>query len=131
MSELLIPVSPGELLDRISILEIRLSRLTDPDKVSKVHAEVMRLRDVWYESGIGLSHLGNDIARLWFELGECNSVGWNLEDRVRHLESKGETGPSYIEACQAIHRNNDRRSGLKRAINDLVGSEMLEEKLHS
>jgi hypothetical protein len=131
---ILIEVSPGELLDRISIAEIRLSRLDDPDKAMKVHAEIRALREVWDDSAIQYSPLGPEVMRLWKELWTCNMTGWTLEDRVRKIESTETELPfnkdAYIGFCSGIHQNNDRRSGLKRAINDLVGSEMFEEKLH-
>ena len=129
-SELTVKVSPGELVDRISISELRVSRLTDPDKVVKVHAECMELRRTWEDSGIPYGHLGPEIMRLWRELHDINLKGWGLEDRVRAMESIGDYGTVYIESCRAIHRNNDQRSATKRAINDLVGSEAVEEKIH-
>ena len=131
MTDLMIPVSPGELLDLISILEIRIARLTDPEKVMRVHPELRALTKVWEASGMPQSHLAQDIGALWRELWECNRIGWDLESKVRKLESQEAFGTAYIESCRAIHRNNDKRSGLKRAINDLVGSEMFEEKTHS
>lgn len=130
IQDLKITVSPGELVDRISIAEIRMSRLTDPDKVMKVHAEVLELRKVWEDAGYGYSHLGPEVMKLWRELWDINLRGWDLEDKVRHLESISAFGTLYLEACQAIHRNNDQRSATKRAINDLVGSEAFEQKIH-
>ena len=129
---LLLPVSPAEILDRIAILEIRLSRLTDPDKVSKVHRELMAVRDAWNDSGLGYGPEAAEIMRLWRELWEVNFRGWVLEDKVREMEGVMTefSWGLYVEKCRGIHSNNDERSRLKRAINDLLGSDMLEEKIH-
>lgn len=130
-NEIKIVVSPGELLDRICITEIRLSHLSDPEKASKVHGEVMALRGAWESSGIAQSHLQAEAMELWRGLWSVNRLGWDLEDTVRSLEANKDFGPIYVESCRAIHRNNDQRSATRRAINDLLGSDALEEKLHN
>ena len=129
----MLPVSPGELLDRICILEIRLAHLTDPEKVSQVHRELMSVRDAWNDF---CPRPTAQVVIMWRDLHRVLSRGWELENLVRDLERRDiptlvlPFGTAYVEFCREIHRNNDERSKLKRELNELLGSDMLEEKIH-
>ena len=121
---ILAPISVGELLDKITILEIKAERITDPAR----HANVMRELD-WLNAA-----RTRDVAPmpelelLSQELGAVNRHLWDIEDRLRQSERDERFDPVFIELARSVYRYNDRRAALKRQINQLTGSEIIEEK---
>jgi hypothetical protein len=119
----LTPIGFGELIDKISILEIKRDRISDPQKNANVRLELKVLDDVL--AGFALP---DGFSGLKGELRRINETLWELEDQVRECEREKNFGPVFIEAARSIYKTNDRRAALKRELNELVGSSILEEK---
>ncbi len=121
-----IPVSPGELLDRITILEIKAARLAGVDKLNSVRFELELLRNA-RENHPGLAEeFASDVA----ELKSINERLWDVEDRIRECERRQDFGDAFIELARSIYRLNDRRAEVKRQINERTLSSIREEKSH-
>jgi hypothetical protein len=119
-----IAVSVGELIDKISILEIKNERITDPDKLRNVLRELT----VLIEARDQVITPNTDLADLTAELKACNEALWDIEDEIRVHERNQEFGPRFIELARSVYHQNDRRAALKRRINELLGSVLVEEK---
>ena len=119
-----VEVSAGELIDKITILEIKTDRIADPDKVANVQRELRSLTAARSEA------LPNspELDELTAELRRINERLWEIEDDIRDCERNGEFGERFIELARAVYRTNDRRAAAKRSINELLGSELVEEK---
>jgi hypothetical protein len=124
MDNILAPLSPGELLDKISILEIKSERMTDVDKLVHVRAELALLRAVWDRS------VPDDEAlpALYAQLLEVNQELWEIEDAIRARERAGEFDAGFIELARSVYFTNDRRAQIKQELNHLLGSGIVEEK---
>jgi ADP-heptose:LPS heptosyltransferase len=121
---LLVPISVGELLDKITILEIKAERIVDPTSRANVKRELdwlnaVRLRDVAPMP---------ELETLCRELGAVNRQLWDVEDRLRQSERDQQFDQSFIELARSVYRCNDWRAALKREINELTGSNIIEEK---
>lgn len=116
-----VPVSVGELLDKMSILRIKLAHFRDEAKRANVRRELDELSQV--AGSHGLSH-----SRLELELDEVNGQLWRIEDELRVLERERDFGPRFVELARAVYFTNDRRARLKRDLNDHFGSTLVEEK---
>lgn len=114
-----IPVSTGEVIDKITILEIKLDKITDKDKLENVSNELNYLNKL-----IDC----NTVQDLYNELKEINLKLWNIEDRLRIKESKSEFDDSFIELARQVYFTNDKRAAIKKQINLLTNSELVEEK---
>jgi len=125
--ELLIPVSPGELLDKLSILEIKLDRVQDEAKLANVRREHELLSRVWRESGLDDAKVN----ALRDHLSEVNGALWEIEDAIRVEEREGRFGSRFVELARSVNLRNDERAELKKRINRLLGSEIIEEKSYS
>lgn len=119
-----IEVSPGELIDKITILEIKEERIAEPARLANIRYELGLLRAVRAE------HLADSaaLARLEGELKSVNETLWQVEDDIRDCEAAGDFGPRFIELARAVYRTNDRRAVLKREIGALFGARLVEEK---
>lgn len=120
----LVPLAIGELADKITILEIKAARLTDAAKLANVQGELDQLRGVWHRQGERLK----SAAGLKRALKEINEQLWVIEDAIRDCERRQDFGPKFIELARAVYRTNDRRAEIKREINLLAGSAIIEEK---
>jgi Family of unknown function (DUF6165) len=122
-----IPVAPGELLDKITILELKLERIGDPKKLRNVRAEMALLR------GVASREIPEtpEIARLTAELRGINAELWDIEDKIRGCERDGDFGANFVALARAIYRSNDRRADVKRRINLALGSTIVEEKSYA
>lgn len=118
-----VPVSWGELIDKITILEIKAERIADPKKRANVERELAALAAVRDRSA-----KPEGLAPMVSALRAVNEALWAIEDDIRECEAKGEFGPRFVELARSVYRNNDRRADLKRRINALLGSELVEEK---
>ncbi len=123
MTDLLAPVSAGELLDKIAILRIKAERIADPGKVANVRRELIAL-----EAAAGAVPSGPALAALEAELRAVNEALWDIEDDIRAHDARGDFGEGFVRLAQAVYRTNDRRAALKREINRLTGSALVEEK---
>ena len=127
MSDLRIRVSAGELLDRITILEIKSARIRDPAKLENVRRELAELVETW-DSGVSADET---VAALRRELRSVNEALWDIEDHIREEEIAGVFGARFVELARAVYQTNDRRSLLKRKVSEHLGSELLEEKSYA
>lgn len=121
-----VPVSVGELLDKIAILEIKAARIADPDKLANVRRELDALREAAGRLDAGPRAAEAEALRT--ELRAVNETLWGVEDALRACERQGDFGEAFVGLARAVYLNNDRRAGLKRALNRLFGSELMEEK---
>ncbi len=124
MSDIKIPVSPGELLDKITILRIKSQRMTDPLKLSNVHAELRVLEETWSSSAYSTI----DIAAETDALLAVNGRLWVIEDEIRDQERARDFGAEFVRLARAVYFENDERAAIKRRINTKLGSAMVEEK---
>ena len=126
---LLIPASVGELIDKITILEIKQQRIHDPAKQHNITRELAALMDVVQQHKLG--YPGGDLAELGRELSAVNQQLWTIEDDIRECERQGDFGPRFVELARAVYRRNDERAAIKRRINEQCGSELVEEKSYA
>ena len=124
MTEILIPVSPGDLLDRLTILRIKAARLGDRAQ----RANVIHERDLLER--IADRHIRADpaIEKLTEELTGINGDLWDVEDDLRGMEDRGDFGAGFIALARSVYQLNDERAALKRRINLRLGSSIIEEK---
>lgn len=121
-----VPVSWGELLDKITILEIKRTRIADPVAHAHVVTECDLLR------GIGADAMDRkDIAGLLAALKAVNEDLWEIEDAIRAEEARSAFGDRFVDLARSVYRKNDERAALKRAINDRLGSALIEEKCYA
>ncbi len=119
-----VPVSEGELLDKLSILLIKKERITSAEKLVNIEREFAVLDAVLQEK----IPVSVELDALRAELKEVNEVLWEIEDEIRLCEKEKNFGQHFIELARSVYRTNDRRSQLKYRINTLLGSELVEEK---
>jgi hypothetical protein len=127
MKEIRIPVAPGELIDKITILQIKSERITDSEKLRNVRHELATLVGVRDECLPQSSELAERTA----ELKQVNEALWQIEDEIRLCERAHDFGPRFIDLARSVYRENDRRAAVKRRINELLGSELMEEKSYA
>jgi hypothetical protein len=123
----MIPVSAGELLDKKTILEIKRERLKDDGQRANVERELALLGAIARER---LGQFAGALAQLESELRTVNETLWDLENTVRAFERNGNFSEAFIAAARSIYAGNDRRAAVKRKINLLLGSQLIEEKSH-
>lgn len=121
---LLVPVSWGELLDKITILDIKLERIADPAKLANIGRERAALQAVVDAAGA----LPDERLELIDQLRRVNAALWDIEDEIRDCERQRDFGSRFIELARAVYHTNDQRAAFKRDLNDLLGSELVEEK---
>jgi len=121
------PVSPGEFLDKLTILEIKAERIVSAAKLVNIRHELTLLQAIWSASAYGTVDLGN----LAHELKSVNEALWDIEDKIRLKEAARAFDAEFIDLARAVYLTNDRRSNLKRSINVLLDSPLLEEKSYS
>jgi len=127
MTRVEVPVSAGELVDKITILEIKAERITDAAKNANVRRELAALGPVLAPLMRGQPAL----AELKTTLREINEALWRIEEDIRDCERRKEFGARFIELARAVYRTNDRRAAAKREIDTLLGSELVEEKSYT
>ncbi|MEL6998944.1 MAG: DUF6165 family protein [Pseudomonadota bacterium] len=119
-----IEIAPGELIDKITILEIKTENIVDPAKLANVRIELETLR-ASRDAAIAPSE---EMARLTHELRTVNQTLWTIEDDIRDCERDGDFGEKFIDLARSVYKTNDRRAALKREINVVLGSRLVEEK---
>ena len=124
MENIQVPVSPGEVLDKITILEIKSERMEDPVKVANVRIELALLEATWAQS------VTPDpvIQDLHDQLKQINEALWEIEDDIRDKERVKEFGQQFIDLARKVYFTNDRRSEIKKQLNLHLGSQIIEEK---
>ncbi len=127
MTEIQVPISPGELIDKITILEIKSERMTDAKKVANVRHELGLLKATWQAS----DYSATDISAEWARLKHINEQLWVIEDDIRDKERARAFDARFIELARAVYVTNDERAQVKRVINDKLGSKIVEEKSYA
>ena len=123
MKDILVPISPGELLDKITILRIKAARMRDAAKLANVRLELDLLASTWREA-CGAA----DVAAEERELQGVNERLWDIEDRIRAKEAARSFDAEFIELARSVYIQNDERAALKKRINVALGSRLVEEK---
>jgi hypothetical protein len=127
MSSVRIPVAVGELIDKITILEIKAGRITEPGKLANVTRELGLLREVWQS----LPHASADLEELRNALKALNLRLWDIENAIREKEHHREFDARFIELARSVYLTNDERSAVKQEINAATGSVIVEEKSYT
>jgi hypothetical protein len=118
-----VPVSWGELVDKITILQIKSDRMTDEGKLANVRKELALLTEK-----LGDYASVAEVSRLTKELYDVNAALWDIEDDIRDCENGGDFGEKFIGLARSVYITNDKRAELKREVNAVLGSELIEEK---
>jgi hypothetical protein len=124
MKDILVPISPGELLDKITILRIKQARILDAAKLANVKLELALLEQTWRDCG----GAARDVALDERALQNVNERLWDIEDRIRDKEAKQSFDRDFIELARAVYLANDERAAIKKRINLQLGSRLIEEK---
>jgi len=119
-----VPVSFGEVLDKITILEIKSERIADPEKVKNVRLELDELSANWNQVVQDQTAISN----LRSQLKAVNEELWVIEDDIRDQEAAQDFGQTFIELARAVYVTNDKRAAIKKEVNLALGSRFVEEK---
>jgi hypothetical protein len=127
MNTILVPTSPGELLDKLAILTIKSRRISDPEKLANVLAELASLRAAWSRS----LWANSDIEDAEVALLEINERLWDIEDRIREKERTKTFDAEFIHLARSVYVENDKRANAKKQVNLSLGSTLVEEKSYA
>jgi hypothetical protein len=127
MNEIRVPISPGELLDKITILRIKSTRMDDPKKLANVRMELQALEETWRGSSYAKPGIEADVNALL----EVNERLWVIEDGIRDKERAKAFDAEFIRLARAVYFENDERAAIKRRINLTLGSSIVEEKSYA
>lgn len=116
-----IEVSNGEIIDKLTIIQIKIERIRDPEKLKNLQKEYEILRTA-------SSAIMSQEDPLYLELYKANCDLWDIEDKIRDLEKRKEFGSDFIQTARSVYFNNDKRSEIKKAINLKTSSDLVEEK---
>ena len=122
--EILIPASSGELIDKITILKIKKKKISNKTKLKNINNELNLLNDI-YKKSFGK---GKKIISYEEQLLNINKKLWVIEDKIRFEESKKNFGKEFVDLARQVYLNNDERSKIKKKINKITGSHIVEEK---
>ena len=122
-----VELSVGELLDKISILQIKTERIVDRSKLENINKELDALMSLWKDSIYSNNNLEAEIN----DLKAINEELWDIEDKIRDKERNQVFDKGFIELARAVYITNDKRADVKRIINSKTGSELIEEKSYS
>jgi hypothetical protein len=124
---ILVPTAPAELIDKLTILRLKEERIADPSKVANVVIEKEALLQIADEK----IPESAELEALWEELYQINSDLWVIEDDIRDCEMAKDFGDNFIRLARAVYITNDRRADVKKKINILLGSTLIEEKSYA
>lgn len=124
---ILTAVAPGELIDKITILRIKNERISDAEKLKNVRIELDSLNATRAESVTE----SDELVRLDAALQSVNEALWEIEDDIRDCERDSDFGQKFIDLARAVYKTNDKRAALKKEINILLGSHIVEEKSYA
>ena len=124
MKDILVPISPGELLDKITILRIKSARMTDATKLANVRAELEELEKTWRDAVGAAAGLSDDERALQ----AVNERLWVIEDDIRDKELAQSFDARFIELARSVYIENDERAAIKKRVNVTLGSRIVEEK---
>ena len=126
-STITVETAPGELIDKITILEIKAVKIQDATKVRNVQVELETLATARNEA----VSVSPELDELTAQLKKANQQLWEIEDAIRDCEREKNFGDTFIPLARSVYQTNDRRAALKREINVLLGSHLIEEKSYS
>lgn len=126
MKNIKVPISPGELLDKITILEIKSENIDDKEKLANIETELKLLSQIW-----GNTNPDSDLEALKQELKDNNRALWDIEDKIRIKESNKEFDHIFVELARSVYIQNDKRADTKKKINLKLGSMIVEEKSYA
>ncbi len=124
MNEILVPLSAGELLDKITILRIKSTHILEPDKLANVRRELALLEGTWQKAFPSTAETSSEEQAL----ERVNSELWDIEDRIREHEARGLFDAAFIELARAVYLRNDERAAIKKRVNLMLNSSLIEEK---
>jgi len=124
MKQILIPISPGELLDKITILEIKSARISASDKLANINRELGMLNQVWNDA----VNEDEALQQMRAEIKSINEALWDIEDDIRDEEREKRFGERFIELARSVYVTNDQRADVKKRINLHLKSDIVEEK---
>ena len=124
MSQIAVPVSHGELIDKLTILEIKSERIDDPAKLTNIHNELDALNGAWQSDPAAAIDITDPRSRL----KAINEALWEIEDEIRIKEKAQAFDARFIELARSVYVTNDQRAEVKREINKKLGSTLIEEK---
>jgi hypothetical protein len=127
MNEIRVPVSPGELLDKITILRIKSSRMRDANKLANVRTELEALEQLWNASPYAAVDVTSDVGALL----AVNERLWTIEDDIRDKERAQTFDADFVRLARAVYIENDERAAIKRRLNVRLGSSLIEEKSYA
>jgi len=122
-----VEIAPGELIDKITILAIKLERIKDAAKLKNIRIE----HDTLTEARDAAIPASGELTSLTEELKRINEELWKIEDDIRDCERAKDFGDTFVALARAVYVTNDKRSNVKRAINELLGSHLIEEKSYA
>ena len=122
-----VPISWGELFDKITILQIKLENLTSKNALENVEQELKKLQSILTQNGPKTK----ETIQLEGELRRTNQQLWGIEDKIRDKERTNSFDDEFIQLARSVYITNDERSRIKRKINDMFGSELVEEKSYA
>jgi len=127
MNEIKVPVSPGELLDKITILRIKSARMRDGGKVANVRIELEALERIWNASPYAAVDVASEVSALL----AVNERLWTIEDDIRDKERAQSFDADFVRLARAVYVENDERAAIKRRLNVKLGSSLIEEKSYA
>jgi hypothetical protein len=127
MDEIKVPVSPGELLDKITILRIKSARMQDAGKLAHVRAELEALERIWNASPYAAVDIASEVRALF----AVNERLWTIEDDIRDKERAQSFDDDFVRLARAVYIENDERAAIKRRLNVKLGSSLIEEKSYA
>lgn len=127
MNEIKVPISPGELIDKLTILEIKAASIGDASKLANVKVELQLLQETWRSC----AYASSDIQAEWSQLRGINQKLWDIEDEIRDKERERKFDQEFIDLARAVYVTNDERAAVKRRINTKLGSRIVEEKSYA
>lgn len=126
-AEIKVPISPGELIDKLTILEIKAANITDAAKLANVNVELKLLQETWRASAFASANIDEE----WKQLRDINKKLWDIEDDIRDKERERRFDQEFIELARAVYVTNDERAAVKKQINTKLGSKIVEEKSYA
>lgn len=127
MDEIKVPISPGEMLDKITILRIKSKRMTDAKKLANVRLELGALEETWKASAYAKIDIEDEVSALL----AVNERLWVIEDDIRDKERAKAFDAEFIRLARAVYIENDERAAIKRRLNLRLGSSLVEEKSYA
>ena len=127
MNEIKVPISPGELLDKITILRIKSARMRDASKLANVRTELEALERIWNASPYAAIDVASDVSALL----AVNERLWTIEDDIRDKERAQTFEGEFVRLARAVYIENDERAAIKRRLNVKLGSSLIEEKSYA